>query len=142
VASVFGIGYLPWAPGTVASMAAVGVWWTWRPSPWVEWVVAGLLALAGLWAAGKECRRCGLEDPQTVVVDEVAGVWLALAGHPKLAWVALLGVALFRLLDILKPPPIRQMESFPGGWGVMLDDVVAGAIVWVVLLIVVHVVTT
>jgi phosphatidylglycerophosphatase A len=81
-----------------------------------------------IWAADRMARDTGSKDPQTVVVDEVVGQWIALAGAPTLArwewWVA--AFVLFRLFDIFKPPPVRALERVPGGAGIVLDDVMAG----------------
>ncbi|HEY0797386.1 MAG TPA: phosphatidylglycerophosphatase A, partial [Acidisarcina sp.] len=78
------------------------------------------------------------EDPQHVVLDEVVGQWIALIACPA-DWVhPLLALALFRLFDITKPPPARQLEDLSGGWGIMLDDVAAGLYALLVLQLVRH----
>ncbi len=125
----FGSGLLPKAPGTWGSLAAL---------PFAAVIVAlagtwGLLAAAilvtllGVWAAGIYAARSGQEDPQRVVIDEVAGQWLALvpvAHDLRLYIVAFLA---FRFFDIVKVWPARQIDrELKGGWGIMLDDVVAG----------------
>jgi phosphatidylglycerophosphatase A len=80
-----------------------------------------------VWAAGETARRTGIEDPQFVVVDEVVGQWLALAGARVLNWKTWLAAfVLFRLFDIWKPFPVRQLESLPGGVGIVADDLMAG----------------
>jgi phosphatidylglycerophosphatase A len=97
-------------------------------------VLAALLFLPAVWAAGVTSRASGIEDPQFVVVDEVIGQWIALAGASSLNWKSFLAAfALFRLFDIWKPPPVRQLESLPGGWGINLDDVMAGVYAALVL---------
>ena len=79
-------------------------------------------------------RESARKDPQFVVVDEVIGQWIALAGAASLNWKSFLAAfALFRLFDIWKPPPVRQLESLPGGWGINLDDVMAGVYAALVL---------
>jgi len=79
------------------------------------------------WAATVTSRVTHLKDPQIVVVDEVLGQWIALAGARTLHWESYLAaLALFRLFDIWKPPPVRQLESLPEGLGINLDDVMAG----------------
>ena len=86
-----------------------------------------LLAIPGIWAAGVVARDIGKEDPQIVVVDEVVGQWMTLAGASTLNWKSwLLAFALFRLFDIWKPPPVRQLERLPGGLGIVADDAMAG----------------
>jgi phosphatidylglycerophosphatase A len=110
--------------------------------PSVRWPVALCLALlitlVGIAASNSVVRATGLKDPQIVVIDEVAGQLIALIAAP-LSWQCLLaGLILFRAFDILKPPPIRQLEALPDGWGVMLDDVAAGALAFLVLQALVH----
>ena len=86
-----------------------------------------VVTLPAIWAAGETARQAGMKDPQFVVVDEVVGQWLALAGARALNWKSWLAAfLLFRLFDIWKPFPARQAESLPGGWGIMADDWVAG----------------
>ena len=81
----------------------------------------------GVWASGRVERRLGIKDPQIVCVDEVAGVLVTWIAAPP-TWTALIvGGLLFRLFDQIKPWPARRAEKLPGGWGVMLDDVAAGA---------------
>jgi phosphatidylglycerophosphatase A len=133
-ASALGIGYLPWGPGTLASAATLAAWWLWRPGARVEWIVAAALSVIGLWAAERESKQRAVHDPGWIVIDEVAGMWLALAGHPRSALVALIAFTAFRWLDIAKPPPIRQAEHAPGGLGIMLDDLLCGMLSWVAVL--------
>jgi phosphatidylglycerophosphatase A len=86
-----------------------------------------LIAIPGIWAASAVARELGREDPQIVVVDEVVGQWMTLAGATVLNWKSwLLAFALFRLFDIWKPPPVRQFERLPGGFGIIADDAMAG----------------
>lgn len=124
------LGRIPPAPGTLGALAGLGAFYlaSLLPDP-----APGLLFLAatlvGVWAAGRHARDLGQKDPSAVVVDEFCGMWLALlAANPSLLAA---GVAFFafRLLDILKPPPIRQAERLPGGLGIMADDLLAGAAV-------------
>jgi phosphatidylglycerophosphatase A len=80
-----------------------------------------------VWAAGVTARATGIEDPQFVVVDEVIGQWIALAGAHPFNWKSCLtAFALFRLFDIWKPPPVRQLEALDGGLGIVADDAMAG----------------
>jgi phosphatidylglycerophosphatase A len=138
VSTWFGCGYFPKAPGTVGSAAAIGIailieWYAgWRP---VEFGALALVVSApAIWAAGETARQAGMKDPQFVVVDEVVGQWLALAGARALNWKAWLAAfVLFRLFDIWKPFPVRQLESLPGGWGIVADDLMAGVYAALVL---------
>jgi phosphatidylglycerophosphatase A len=130
-ATWFGCGYSRFAPGTAGSLAAVAI--------------AALLSHAGfgrlhfliltfvlLWpairAASVVANESGRKDPQVVVIDEVLGQWLTFAGALHFDWLTLaLGFGLFRLFDIWKPPPVRLIEQIPGGAGIVLDDIMAGA---------------
>ena len=128
IATVCGAGQAPVAPGTWASLLAAGVWY-WGPQErWIHWTACAITIMAGWWAAGRCARHLGQADPSCVVVDEVAGMWLALIGLPRTFPVLIAGFLLFRLLDISKCPPIRQLERVQGGAGIMLDDVAAGLI--------------
>jgi len=129
VATLGGVGYLPGAPGTWGSLAVLPLWWVFRPR---GLAVCGLMWLAltaaGLLCAGRAAAVLGRRDHPAVVIDEAAGQLLALAAFPPGWQTALVGFALFRLLDILKPWPLRHLEQLPGSLGVMLDDLAAGAL--------------
>jgi phosphatidylglycerophosphatase A len=123
----FGCGYSPFAPGTVGAAAAVAIAYvlSWD-SLWnaLAGVVAGGI---GIWAATIEAQSSGRKDPGHIVIDEVAGQWITLCGATTLSWKSwLLGFLLFRLFDIWKPAPVRQLEALPGGTGIMADDLMAG----------------
>jgi phosphatidylglycerophosphatase A len=88
---------------------------------------AAAITLGGVWAASVVARQLDRKDPQLVVVDEVAGMLVTMIPMHVLSWKAVIvGFALFRFFDILKPWPIRRFENLPSGWGIVLDDVVAG----------------
>jgi len=130
LASWFGCGYFPAARGTVASAVALGMavllqrYVRWQP--WHFGALVAALLGPGIWAAGKEARRLARKDPPLVVIDEVLGQWLTLAGANALNWKSYLAAfLLFRVLDIWKPAPARQLESLPGGFGIVADDLVA-----------------
>jgi len=131
IATWFGCGYWPWGPGTAGSAAAVLIAvllhaWLALPAYWFA-VLAAALAWPAIWAAGVTARELGVEDPACVVVDEVIGQWIAIAGAAILNWkVWLASFFLFRLFDIWKPPPIRLLERLPGGLGIVADDALAG----------------
>jgi len=88
-------------------------------------VVLAVFAL-GVAVAGDVARRAGIEDPGIVVVDEVVGMWVSLLALPFTPIVALAAFVLFRIMDVFKPFPARQLEDLPAGWGIMADDVMAG----------------
>ena len=130
VATVFGLGRLPWAPGSWASLAALPPAWAiaWAGGPWALAAAAALLGLAGCRAAARYERETGERDAGAVVVDEVAGQWLVLATLPLDLFAYALGFAAFRLFDIAKPPPVGWVERrIAGGPGVMADDAAAAA---------------
>jgi phosphatidylglycerophosphatase A len=86
-----------------------------------------MLAIPGIWAAGVTAREIKSKDPQIVVVDEVVGQWITLAGATAVNWHSfVLAFALFRIFDIWKPTPVRQLERLPGGFGIVADDAMAG----------------
>lgn len=131
LATWFGFGYSPVAPGTAGAAVAVAIVWLAAAyvafPPWVCAVVAAVLTPAGIWAANQTARIVCRKDPGIVVIDEVLGVWITLAGAPVLNWKSMLaGFLLFRLFDIWKPWPVRQLESLRGGTGIIADDLMAG----------------
>jgi phosphatidylglycerophosphatase A len=138
VATFFGAGYGKPGPGTWGSAAAVLLWvaYAWGLHPALPELTIALAAgivisiAVGVPAATIAARESGRKDPQFVVIDEVAGQWIALLGCP-IDWKhALLCFVLFRLFDITKPLPVRQLENLPEGWGIVFDDVAAGLYAW------------
>jgi phosphatidylglycerophosphatase A len=132
VATFFGIGRMRPGPGSWGSAATVLLWaaLAYALSPGLRTPVAialaALVTLIGIPAATQVARGSGIKDPQFVVIDEVAGQLIALIAVP-LAWKSFLaGFILFRAFDIVKPPPVRQLEALPEGAGIVLDDVAAG----------------
>ena len=132
VGTFFGAGLMKPGPGTYGSAAAVVLWYlaahVFHPVHLaVGTTVAAILAtLIGIPAATIVARESGRDDPGHVVIDEVAGQLIALIAIPADWPHAILSLLLFRLFDILKPPPVRQLERLPEGTGIMLDDVAAG----------------
>ncbi len=131
VATVFGSGLSPLAPGTAGSLVAALLYLPLRgmfagPVPWPGLALVLATCLLGVWAAGIAEARSRRKDPGLVVIDEVAGQWITYLGLSFSWWTWGLGFLLFRLFDILKPFPARRLERLPGGWGIMLDDLVAG----------------
>ncbi len=129
----FGIGKLRPGPGTWASIVTVGLWRALAPftsenGQFIAAIAAAAAVTAiGIPAATRVARELGREDPSCVVIDEVAGQMVTLIGAP-LHWKTLLaGLILFRVFDIVKPFPLRRLEHLPGGSGIMLDDLGAGA---------------
>lgn len=128
VVTFFGVGYLPKAPGTWGSLATLPVAYlislNFGRLGLLTFVVA--VTVLGIWASNAYVRSTGKKDPSEVVIDEVAGQSLALCLVP-LDWrLYVLAFVLFRLFDISKPPPVSTLERLKDGWGIMLDDLMAG----------------
>jgi phosphatidylglycerophosphatase A len=119
------VGWWPAGPGTLASALVGLAWWWIGPSRAATLAAAVAFTVVGLLTAGAADRDLGPDDGR-IVIDEAAGMALALSGVPAGLSGCLAAFALFRALDIGKPPPVSWCESVPGGAGVMLDDVVAG----------------
>ena len=131
IATWFGCGFFPKGPGTVGALAGLAIAMAlhlWAGSGRATFAgLSAALLLPGVWAAGAVAKRIQINDPGIVVVDEVVGQWVTLLGATSFNWRSWLGCfLLFRLFDIWKPPPVRQFERLPGGWGIMADDVMAG----------------
>jgi len=152
IATAFGLGYLPKAPGTWGSLGGVALslgltwvtsrkllqitnmerdanFWTVGLFPGgIEYLAVVLIAILGVYVAGRAAKYAGKEDPQFVVIDEVSGQMIAyFSPFTLLNWKSIiLGFILFRVFDIWKPFPARQAEALPGGWGIMADDWIAG----------------
>ncbi|HVU53598.1 MAG TPA: phosphatidylglycerophosphatase A [Puia sp.] len=129
ISTCLGIGYTPKGGGTVAAAVACIAWYLagmgGNESLFIEVSVTVVIVALGIWSAGKVEREWG-KDSSKVVIDEVAGMCITLLGTPVRWQHVLIGLALFRVFDITKPLYIRRMEKLNGGWGVMLDDVLAG----------------
>lgn len=130
IATGAGTGYAPIIPGSFGSALGVALWAGLAAISGTSSLGYGAatlgLTLAGVWAADRAERIFGRKDDGRITVDEVVGQLIALAFLPVSIGVAVTGFGLFRLFDILKPPPVRALEALPGGLGVMLDDVLAG----------------
>jgi phosphatidylglycerophosphatase A len=130
LSTVFGLGYFRYAPGTLASFVAL-------PLAWVillgfgppALAIASVLAfIVGVWSTGLYEARTGKPDPSECVIDEVAGQWLACAMAPLTPLGFVAAFVLFRIFDITKLWPVSLGERLPGGWGIMTDDMIAGAL--------------
>jgi len=131
------IGLLPKMPGTWGSIFALPLAWFLHqlgPIPYLVGFVS--VSLLGVWASKVYSERVGKGDPDEVVVDEVAGILAAFLFVKPTPLMLLFGVVLFRVLDILKPPPIGWFEKLPHGVGIMADDIVAGILTGLILLLV------
>ena len=134
IATGLGAGYFPVAPGTAGSLVGlvpvIALRQTSLDRARLAVTLAALAAVVfavGVWSAGKAEKAFGRIDPGQVVIDEVLGQIVTFIAMPRISRVGLLaGFILFRIFDIVKPFPARRCERFPGGWGIMLDDGVAG----------------
>ena len=135
VASFGYVGFFPVAPGTAGSFAALALYAIvrWIGSPLVEGLVIAAVFVAGVWAATRSERILGGTDPGPVVIDEVLGMLVTLATLPLSLTGVVTGFVLFRIFDVVKPYPARRLEDAPGGWGIMLDDAMAGVYAHLVL---------
>jgi phosphatidylglycerophosphatase A len=128
IATGFGAGYAPVAPGTFGSIWGIGLVWGLHRAGGHGAVLTGflLVTLLGFWSAADAERRFGRPDPGCVVVDEIAGQMLSLLVLAPTTPTLVAGFLLFRLLDIVKPFPAGRLESLPGSSGIMADDLLAG----------------
>jgi phosphatidylglycerophosphatase A len=132
IATFFGAGRMKPGPGTWGSAATVILWVIfarWIPPAaltLVTIVAAATVTVIGIPAATRVARASGIKDPQFVVIDEVAGQLVTLIGAALTWQSAVTGLILFRVFDIFKPPPVRQLERLPEGTGIVVDDLAAG----------------
>ena len=126
--TVFKVGYLPLAPGTWGSLAALAVWFLIIESTSTITFIALIIIIfaLGVYTSSITERYLNKIDPSVIVIDEWVGQWIALLFLPKSLLWGLVAFALFRLFDIWKPYPINSLDKISNGWGIMLDDVLAG----------------
>ena len=135
IGTVFKTGYIPIAPGTIGSIVGLLVFWLIKDSAsfTVEVLVVTILFFVGVWASTIVEQVLQRQDPGVVIVDEVVGMLVALMLLPPTTTVIFLAFFLFRFFDIVKPYPARWCEQLSRGWGIMMDDVVAGLYVNVLI---------
>ena len=131
IATAGGLGYSPVAPGTAGSaIGALVGWFLSRTPTTVQLSALGVSFLIGVAVSTITAGDLKIRDPSSVVIDEVWGMWAVLVACPSVlrsfGWVAL-AFGLFRLFDVIKPPPVKWLERAPEGWGIMLDDLGAAA---------------
>jgi phosphatidylglycerophosphatase A len=125
IATSLGVGYVPIAPGTFGSLAGLVVWWLVPQTLGAQLLAIVLVFAAGAWSATIAERQLGGTDPGPVVIDEVVGILITMAGVGG-GWLAIVaGFFLFRLFDIIKPYPANRFERLHGGVGIMADDAMA-----------------
>lgn len=131
LATVGGAGFFPIAPGTVGSAVGVVIYLATRHWSWpLQLALLVAISLVGIWAADVTAKALNREDPGPVVIDEVAGQLVTLFMTGAGLYGAIIGFFVFRVFDIIKPPPARQLEDLPGGVGIMADDLMAGVYGW------------
>ena len=141
IATCAHVGYAPVAPGTFGSVVGLVVYYFVRRQASITFEIAtiAVVLLIALWSATEAEHHFGGIDPGPVVIDEVIGMLITLALHPVNLVGAIAGFVIFRVLDVVKPWPARRLELLPGGFGVVLDDAMAGVygnlIVWVLVLL-------
>lgn len=127
IATFFYVGLIPVAPGTFGTLAAIPLFWIISGVPiYIYLLITVVVIGVSVWAAAETEKIYGRRDPGQIVADEVAGYLVTMILIPPTATYIVVGFFLFRILDILKPPPVRRLEKLPRGWGIVIDDVGAG----------------
>jgi len=124
----FGAGLSRWAPGTLGTLVGVPLYLSFAQAPlWLYTTLVLVAAIAGVWICGRASEELGVHDHSGIVWDEFVGLWIALWAVPVEPLWIVLGFVLFRIFDIAKPWPIGPLDRHAkGGFGIMIDDVVAG----------------
>ena len=133
VATFFYLGKLPFAPGSWGSLGALLVWILLPVIFAVHLSVIIILFVLGVYSSSRMAKYLDDHDPSEVVIDEVVGMGISLFMLPHNFWLYLLSFILFRVFDILKPSFIYRIQNLPGGWGIMLDDVLAGLLTFTIV---------
>jgi len=129
------VGRISFAPGTFGSLVALPIVYLFSLADWpLAVILTVILILLSVWVAHLAEQQLKAKDPGCIVIDEIAGMCVTMLGIPLTLTTGIAGFFLFRVFDILKPPPARQMERIlQGGWGVVMDDVAAGIMANIVL---------
>ena len=133
VATFFYLGKLPFAPGSWGSLGALLIWLLLPVIFSVQLSVIIILFVLGVYSSSRMAKYLDDHDPSEVVIDEVVGMGISLFMLPHNFWLYLLSFILFRVFDILKPSFIYRIQNLPGGWGIMLDDVLAGLLTFTIV---------
>lgn len=136
VATVFGAGYIPIAPGTAGSLVSAGLFLALRQTTLITWILCLCFLVIGYWGCREGRKKWG-EDPSKVVIDEFVGCWISCMAVPA-GW-GIVGIAaafvLFRIFDITKPWPVSVFDRMKSAAGILLDDVAAGIMAALVILL-------
>jgi len=129
------VGRIPFAPGTFGSLVGLPIVYLFSLADWpLAVVLTAILILFSVWVAHLAEQQLKAKDPGCIVIDEIAGMCVTMLGIPLTLTTGIAGFFLFRVFDVLKPPPARQLEKMlQGGWGVVMDDVAAGIMANIVL---------
>jgi phosphatidylglycerophosphatase A len=143
LATGFGVGYLPVAPGTAGSVVGIGFWWALNQTHhlWLRGLLLVLAIALAVWCAGAAAELMHHPDPSSVIIDEIVAMPLVMIGLGERWWHVVVAFAFFRLFDIWKPPPVSDAEDFSGGIGIVLDDLVAAVYACVATHLVVYLVS-
>ena len=131
-ATFFYLGKLPFAPGSWGSLGAMCLWIFIPSSYLLQMIMIIILFSIGVISSKKMAAAMNEHDPSEVVIDEAVGMWIALFMLPHSIAIYSMAFILFRIFDIFKPSFIYRVQYLPGGWGIMMDDVLAGIITWLV----------
>jgi phosphatidylglycerophosphatase A len=144
LASGFYVGKIPFAPGTVGTLVAIPIMFLyWQKGVGAQFLITLSVFFIGLWAStvvvgdtnGREKNEI---DPDFVVIDEIAGYMVSMIAVPFEPLYLAIAFVLFRIYDIVKPPPVKWFESLPSGLGIMADDIAAGVYVLIIMHILIH----
>ena len=133
VATFFYLGKLPFAPGSWGSLGALLLWLLLPVTFSIHLSVIVILFILGVYSSNKMAKYLDDHDPSEVVIDEVVGMGISLFMLPHSPGLYLLAFILFRVFDILKPSFIYRIQNLSGGWGIMLDDVLAGLLTFTIV---------
>ncbi len=127
------LGYSPIAPGTVGSILGVLIFLQLQNFPLIYIFVCLLLILLGFLTSGKAEEIYKQKDPRKIVIDEIAGMCIVYLGMQAKLWIIISGFLIYRILDIIKPPPAKRAENLSGATGIMLDDIIAAVYTNIIL---------
>jgi len=136
IASIFYVGYLPVAPGTLGSLAALALYYFINHNAVIMAAVILIVIIFGFITAGRVEKIFQEKDPDEIVIDEFAGMLISLYGIPPTMGYIVAGFLLFRFFDIVKPKPISGLEKLNGSLGIMSDDIIAGVYANIILQVV------
>ncbi|MFH1622116.1 MAG: phosphatidylglycerophosphatase A [Candidatus Omnitrophota bacterium] len=136
LSTFFGIGYLPYCPGTWASLVGLGIYFLLRNYFIIYIFLAAITLITGFLISGRAEDRFKKIDSSFIVIDEIAAMLVLLIFVPRSLFLLIIAFVIFRLADIVKPYPIKKIEKFPGSWGIMGDDLLAGVytvgFIWII----------